>query len=212
MKLTKYQHACVVVEIDGTIIVIDPGAFSHDFIMPKRVDAVVITHEHPDHFDRGLVDKILKSNPKATLIAHESISGQFTNHPVIAPSLGQTYSIGSASLQFFGGLHAQIADTVPVPANFGVLVNEMFYYPGDSFVAPGATKVKVLALPVSAPWLKISETLAFLAQISPEVAFPTHDGILSEDGKTSVDRLVGTAATGKGILYTRLDGSSIVIA
>lgn len=212
MKLTKYQHACVVLEVDNTTIVIDPGSFSHDFIPPKHVDAIIITHEHTDHFDPKLVESLLADNPKATIIAHETISGQFTNYSVIAPTIGQQYSIGSASLQFFGGTHAPIADSIPVPVNFGVLVNESFYYPGDSFVIPGNFTIKTLALPVSAPWLKISDVLTFLSEVKPQVAFPTHDAILSDDGKAVVDRMVGAVATGQGTQYMRLDGSSVILS
>jgi len=212
MKLTKYQHACLVLEKESSTIIIDPGSFSHDFIMPKRVDAIIITHNHPDHFDPQLVRHILDHHSKATLIAHEEISGQFTDHSVIAPQVGPVYTISAFSLRFFGGQHAQIAETIPVPVNFGVLVDESLYYPGDSFVVPENVSVKALALPVSAPWLKLSEVLAFLSQVKPEIAFPTHDGILSNDGKAIVDRMVGATATGQNTHYIRLDGSSVVIS
>jgi len=98
MKLTKYQHACLVLEKESSTIIIDPGSFSHDFIMPKRVDAIIITHNHPDHFDPQLVRHILDHHSKATLIAHEEISGQFTDHSVIAPQVGQVYTITAFSL------------------------------------------------------------------------------------------------------------------
>jgi len=42
MKITKYGHACLMVEIDGRSLVIDPGVFSTDFVSPDNVDAVVI--------------------------------------------------------------------------------------------------------------------------------------------------------------------------
>ena len=51
MKLTKYEHACFSVEHDGMTLVVDPGNFTTDFIAPEGVIAVVITHEHSDHFD-----------------------------------------------------------------------------------------------------------------------------------------------------------------
>ncbi len=211
MKITKYQHACIVIEKDGTTVVIDPGAFSHDFIMPKQVDAIIITHEHPDHFDEALVRHIFQTNPKATLFAHESISGRFTEYSTVAAKVGEPYTVGTLSLRFFGGQHASIADTVPVPPNLGVLIDEHFYYPGDSFAIPEGVQVKELALPAAAPWLKISEAMEFLAAIKPQLAFPTHDGILSADGKSIVDRMLGATASGQGTLYKRLDESSINI-
>lgn len=209
MKLTKFQHACVVLEKEGAVLVIDPGNLTHDFIMPKRVDGIIITHEHADHFDSALVQSILTAHPKATIIAHESISGQFTNYTSIGAKINDPYTIGPFTVQFFGGTHAAITDSMPVPPNLGVLVDNSFYYPGDSFIAPENLQVKTLALPASAPWLKISEAMDFLARVKPAFAFPTHDAILSNEGKQIADRMLGAVANGQHTTYKRLDGSTV---
>ena len=45
MKLTKHEHACVVLEKDGTSIVIDPGAFSQGAAeIIAGADVLLITH------------------------------------------------------------------------------------------------------------------------------------------------------------------------
>ena len=212
MKLTKFEHACLVLEKDGATLVIDPGAYSHDFIVPKRVDGIIITHEHQDHLDPKLIEKILKAHPKAMIIGHESITTRFTDSPTQAVTTGQPYPVGPFQLQFFGGTHASIDESTPVPPNFGVLVDNSFYYPGDSFTVPEGVKVDTLALPVAAPWLKFDMTATFLTEVMPRFAFPTHDQILSEDGHMLVDRMVGTLANSKGILYKRLDGITTELA
>ncbi len=212
MKLTKYQHACIVIEKDGTTVVVDPGTYSHDFIIPSHVHAIIITHEHPDHFDEKLVQQILAEHPKATIYAHESISGRFTNFTAVAAKVNEPYTVGSMTLQFFGGAHANISESVPVPPNLGVLIDNRLYYPGDSFVVPENIQVKELALPASAPWLKISESMDFLAHVKPAFAFPTHDAILSNEGKELVDRMLGSVASGQHTLYKRLDGSTIELS
>lgn len=210
MKLTKFQHACLVIQKNKTVIVVDPGGFTRDFIMPKQVDAIVITHEHGDHFDEKLIKSILENNPKATVIAHESIAGRFGGETQTIPAtVGQPYAIGDISLQFFGGQHATIVPALQPPANLGVLFDESLYYPGDSFVIPEGHQVTSLAIPVSAPWLKISEVIEFLSQIKPVFAFPTHDAILSADGKAIVDTWLSGAAGQQNTQYKRLDESSV---
>lgn len=211
MKLTKFQHACFTIEKDETILVVDPGTFSHDFIIPKHVDGIIITHEHPDHLDAVLVQKILNANPKAVIIGHESITSRYTNSPTLAVKPGEHYTVGFFDLQFFGGVHASIAEDVVTPPNFGVLIDNSLYYPGDSFTVPEAegVHIKTLALPISAPWLTFAQTRAFLTAVHPTLAFPTHDGILSEDGKNLAESMVGAFAQKNGITYMRLDGESV---
>ena len=212
MKLTKFEHACLVLEKEGATLVVDPGGFSHDFIIPKRVDAIIITHEHADHLDPALVEKILKAHPRATIIAHESITSKYADSPTQAVTPGQVYPVGPFRLQFFGGTHAPIDESMPVPPNLGVLIDDSFYYPGDSFTVPEGVKVDTLALPVAAPWLKFDMTARYLAEVMPRFAFPTHDQILSQDGQQMVDRLVGGFANSKGVLYKRLDGTTTELA
>lgn len=211
MKLTKYQHACFTLEKENSTIIIDPGTFSHNFIIPKHVDGIVITHEHPDHLDTALVAKILATHPKATVISHESITSKYANYPTIAVQPGETHRIGLFQLSFFGGVHAPIAEGIVTPPNLGVVIDNTVYYPGDSFVVPEGEGIAVttLALPISAPWLDFARTRDFLDRVHPTLAFPTHDGILSEDGKKLAETMVGGFAQSKGIIYKRLDGESI---
>ena len=49
MRITKFGHACVRVEHDGATVVIDPGVFT-DVEAVDGAGAVLITHEHPDHY------------------------------------------------------------------------------------------------------------------------------------------------------------------
>jgi len=209
MKLTKFQHACFLIEKEGTAILVDPGEFTRDLILPKKIDAIVITHEHADHFDENTVRALLVTQPGATLYAHESITGRFTEMNTVTIQIDQVYTVGANTLHFFGGRHAPITEGVQVPSNYGVFINETVYYPGDSFVLPDQLPVPVLALPVSAPWLRIDDSIALLKIARPQVVFPTHDAILSEEGKSVVDRLVGAAANAVGAQYRRLDSSSI---
>ncbi|HET6987492.1 MAG TPA: MBL fold metallo-hydrolase, partial [Kribbella sp.] len=54
MKLTKFAHACVRLEKDGKVLLVDPGSFSEPAAF-ERADAILVTHEHQDHLD---VDRV----------------------------------------------------------------------------------------------------------------------------------------------------------
>ena len=49
MRITKFGHACVRIEHDGVTVVVDPGVFT-DVEAVDGADAVLITHEHFDHY------------------------------------------------------------------------------------------------------------------------------------------------------------------
>lgn len=189
MKLTKFEHACFTVEKDGRVLVVDLGNFTTDFVTPENVTAIVITHEHPDHFDTSQLQAIIDKNPNAVIVAHESITSRLDNFRIQAVAAGEHLTIGNFELDFYGGKHAIIYPDIPTIANLGVMINDQIYYPGDSFTTP-ERDVKVLALPVAAPWMKISEAIDFARMVKPVHIFPTHDAILSDAGKDIADRVV----------------------
>ncbi|MDB5165307.1 MAG: hypothetical protein JWM00_197 [Candidatus Saccharibacteria bacterium] len=204
MKLTKFEHACFIVEKDGKVVVVDPGIFTSDFTVPENVVGVVVTHEHTDHFDPAALGAIIAHNPDAIIYAHENVVKQLGDTlPHQAVSSGEAIAVGPFQLEFFGGEHAVIHPSMPVVANLGVMIDDLVYYPGDSFTLP-KKPVDVLALPVSAPWLKISEVMDYLTTVRPRLAFPTHDAVLSEIGKTLPDRMVPLFAESYGGSYQRL--------
>lgn len=203
MKLTKYEHACFTVEKDGHLLVVDPGNFSGDFIPPANVVAVIVTHQHADHFDPDILAAIYNKNPQSLLIADQAIIDLMPDHRGQAVSVGEKVTVHEFDLEFFGGEHAEIHSSIPLTHNLGVLINDLLYYPGDSFTIPDRP-IDTLAIPAAAPWLKIGEAIDFLLAIKPRFAFPTHDAILSELGKELSDAMLGRTAKSASIDYQRL--------
>lgn len=206
MKLTKFEHSCFTLEKEGQALVFDPGVWSTDFTTSSDVAAVILTHEHADHFDKPLLQKIIDANPQAVILAPTEMAERLPNLASQAIAPGDAKTIGPFNLEFFGGQHAAIHPAIPRVVNVGVLVDDTFYYPGDSFELPNK-QIKALALPVTAPWLKVSEPIDFMLKLEPTLVFPVHDHIASDDGKALVDSLIGGFAEKNGILYQRITGS-----
>jgi L-ascorbate metabolism protein UlaG (beta-lactamase superfamily) len=63
MKVTKFVHSCLFVETNERNILFDPGMMSVgvlDLNKIKKLDDVVITHEHFDHFSLECIKRILE--------------------------------------------------------------------------------------------------------------------------------------------------------
>lgn len=208
MKITKFEHACLVVEEHGQSIIIDPGVWTTNLIIPDNVAAIVVTHNHQDHLHRTLINEIVHKNPKAIVVAHRDLLSELEGLNVTTVLAHEKVVIGSFALEFFGGQHATIRPDWPPIANLGVLVNDSLYYPGDSFAEPGRP-VTILALPVSAPWLKFSEVADFLLAVRPSTVFPVHDAILSGNGKQLLDMMTKSIADSISANYRRIDDESL---
>lgn len=204
MKLTKYEHACFTLEENDQILVVDPGNFSSDFIPTEAIVAVVITHKHADHFEPELIAQIFAKNDDVLVLGPADVISQVKVENKQVVDSGDKVTVGPFNLEFFGGLHALIHESMPRVQNLGVMINDLVYYPGDSFVAPGRM-VDSLAIPAAAPWMKIGEAMDFLREIHPRFAFPTHDAIYSEAGKSMVDKMLSSVAQDVDTLYQRLD-------
>ena len=183
MKVTKYEHATLLLSIGDDTLVIDPGMFlsAVDF---GNVAAVVITHEHGDHWTPDQLGRILEQNPDAVIYGPAGVAAAASGFDVKTVKAGDEIEAGPFTLKFFGEKHALIHESIPVPDNVGVLVNDEFYYPGDSFAVPKGADVKLLAAPLGAPWLKVGEAMDFVLAVAPRQAFGTHDMGLSVIGRT----------------------------
>lgn len=182
MDVTRFGHSAVLVEAAGARILIDPGAFSSGATFELTdLDAVVVTHQHPDHLDRDRIDGLIAANPGATLLADPETAGTLTDWE--STGADREVQIGALTLTGVGSQHAQILTSLPRVANVGVLITAAgeptFFHPGDTYeYRPGG--VDILALPLSAPWAKISETVDFVKAVAPRTAFPIHDCTIAD--------------------------------
>ncbi|MFD7256956.1 MBL fold metallo-hydrolase [Streptomyces sp. NPDC059874] len=193
MKLTKRLHSCVQLEKDGRVLVIDPGAFS-ETDAGLGADALLVTHEHPDHFDEGRLRAALDANPGAELWTLRSVADK------IAPAYpGRVHTVGNGDaftaagfdVQVHGELHAIIHPDMPRVTNVGYLVEGSLFHPGDALTVPDAP-VDTLMLPVHAPWNKVAEVIDYLREVKPRRAIDIHDAYLSDIARPIYDYALNT--------------------
>jgi len=210
MRLTKYTHACLRIERDGAVLVIDPGAFTEPEAL-DGVDAVLITHEHMDHLDAGKLADALSKRPSVTVHTHPDVAAQLTElaGAVTTVESGDSFSAAGFSVRAYGGWHAVIHPFVQRVANLGFLVEDSVYHPGDSFDVPEGAQVDTLFVPISGPWLKLSESVDFVRMVAPRRAYALHDFLLSEVGLKVTDANMSRLS---GCDYARLAAGTTIDA
>jgi len=211
MKLTKYGHACIVFEEQGKKLILDPGSYSEPLEGVRDVLAVVITHAHDDHCFEAQLDRLIAANPELMIFGPPQVCTRLSKYNTTAVYMGDHYPVGPFTLEFFGDLHAVIHQSIPVIENRGVLINDKFYYPGDSFTLPDRP-VELLAVPTSAPWLKISEVMDFVTTVKHKHSMATHNALHSEFGNAlSNSRVKAITEAQGGEFHYLLPGESIAI-
>jgi L-ascorbate metabolism protein UlaG (beta-lactamase superfamily) len=211
MRITKFGHACVRIEHDGTTVVLDPGMFT-DVEAVDGADAVLITHEHPDHV---VVEHLRATDaPIYTIVAVEAAIR--TDAPEVADrvtvvSPGDTFDVG-VPVRAVGEMHAVIHPEFPRIFNSGYVLDAggtRIYHPGDALTEPGEA-VDVLLVPSSAPWLKASEAVEFARAVKAPRNLAIHDRIYTEAAHGILEQHMNAFLPKEGLEYLRrADGEDL---
>jgi len=201
MKLTKYEHACFVVEKDNQSIVVDPGSDSNNLKIPTNVTGILITHEHSDHFFPERIAQIRLVNPSAVVYGPSSIVSLIENAKILENN--QNFQVGNFEIHSFVGTHDLIHPESPMIPNVSYLIDTVIYYGGDSLWYPEDIHPKIVAIPISANWMRFSDAIEMLRVLRPQYAFPTHDRLLSDIGKTVADTHMTNFTKDYGVSYER---------
>jgi L-ascorbate metabolism protein UlaG (beta-lactamase superfamily) len=172
-RITRYTHACVRVERDGQVLVVDPGIWSEPSAL-RGADAVLVTHEHSDHIDvlrlAGL--RVPVYAPADAVISRLDVIGVCS---------GESFTAAGFAVTAVGARHAPVFGGEPDCANHGYIIDQAIYHPGDALVVPDQP-VETLLVPLQASWLKTAEAISFLRAVRPRRAFAIHDAQVNSRG------------------------------
>ncbi|OEV05870.1 MBL fold metallo-hydrolase [Streptomyces nanshensis] len=193
MRITKYTHACVRLEREGRVLVIDPGTWSEPTAL-TGADAVLVTHEHADHVD------VLRLAGLGVPVYAPSEAG-IPHLETIGVSTGAGFTAAGFHVRAVGGRHAPVYGGQPDCANLGYIIDGAVYHPGDSLHVPDEP-VETLMVPVQGSWMKTAEAIDFVKAVGPQRSFAIHDAQINDRGLSSVNGWL-TEQTECGYRYLR---------
>ena len=205
MRIIKHGHACVRLESQDHRIVVDPGTWTSAEAV-EGATAVLVTHEHPDHW----TPEMLRATD-APVFTIGAVAAQIREQaPEVASRVtevrpGETVDVG-VPVRVVGEKHAVIHPELPHFDNSGYLLtveDTLVFHPGDALTVPPQTP-DLLLLPVSAPWLKVSECIDFALAVGAPRSLAIHDAVYSQEGLGIVDGHLRRFLGARDLEYVRL--------
>jgi L-ascorbate metabolism protein UlaG (beta-lactamase superfamily) len=186
MRLTHLGHSCVLIDDpagSAGAILIDPGTLADDIGDLGGVDAVLITHEHPDHLEPAKLRQLRRASPQTGVFGSPGVPGALPpgeRERVIVLSSDEVARADIAGWDVAATTtrHATIYPSLPDMSNNAYEIRQRAWHPGDALAVPDHP-IEILLLPIGAPWMKLSEAVDYLRAVAPRVAIPIHQGGLA---------------------------------
>jgi len=174
MIITKFVHSCLLVELPDFNLLVDPGNFTYDSHLLNvgklpRLDYIIITHAHPDHYHEALLKQLSGHAPHAVIVSNNDLVKELKK-------LGLPNEISAGSedkLTVFEAKHEPLPLNMPNVLNVGVHIDNQLTHPGDSFDFKRSSEI--LALPLTGPWGSLKDSLQAAVKLKPKTVIPVHD-------------------------------------
>ncbi len=176
MRVTKYPQSCLLVEESaGGRLLIDVGTFTtedYDLADFGEVDAVLFTHQHPDHFDRRWAEQALGEG--IPVYANADVCAQLdAAEDTTTLADGESATVAGFDVTAHDRPHVPLVDGSAGPPNTGFVLDDRLYHPGDSLTVDGIG-VDVLAAPIVGPSISFRDAYVMLEETGASSAVPIH--------------------------------------
>lgn len=203
VSITKYGHSCVLVEYSiaessGSVrtYLFDPGAWSSlDGVTFNNLNAILVSHEHGDHWDEHVLRSLTSAHPDVPIISTPKLVSELQRE-------GFRYASSKVpvGLQAFTAPHEVVTPFGAVtPEQLGVHVLDVYTHPGDSHSF--TETMPVVGIAVSAPWGSVRRALELILDLKPQYVLPLHDWFLSDDARKWTFNVLAEKCAEAGITF-----------
>ena len=185
MKIIKFAHSCVLIEINGKRILIDPGNLQFDESLLKSqwadIDIMLVTHKHGDHcLDEAI--KRMMQNPKTEFYASQEVAAA---HKELSPQVvkeGDTLNLGDIKIEVVKAVHGYmpfLKGENEIKENIGYIISDgksRIYHASDTVSFKNDYKCDVIFVPICDHGLVMGtyEASLFAKETSAKLVIPIH--------------------------------------
>ena len=176
------KHGNLSISFEGHIIQIDPAGMFADYSKMPKADLILITHEHPDHFDAKAIATLEKTGTK--IITNASTrkllgkgivmknGGKLKPFPYLQLEAVPAYNTTAGREKF----HPKGRDNGFILTIGGLRI----YIAGDTEDIPEMSQLKnidIAFLPVNQPYtMTVDQAVKAAKIINPHILYPYHYG------------------------------------
>lgn len=184
LEITFIGHASLMFRYGGKVIDIDPVSRQADYTKMPDADLILVTHQHPDHFDPKAIKELLK--PTTVLILTQTCARTMSGGVIMKNGDSRTIDgIKIEAVPAYNLVHKQPNGEFYHPKGIGngyVLTfgNKRVYVAGDTENIPemkSLGKIDIAFLPMNLPYTMTPEMAADAARmVRPKILYPYHYG------------------------------------
>lgn len=178
LEITFIGHGTLMFTFGGKIIHIDPWRNLSDYKALPKADIIILTHHHPDHFDRKAIELIRKE--KSVLILTELCAEKISGGLIMKN--GDIQKVDGITIEAIPAYNLEKAYHPKGEGNGYVLTfgDKRIYIAGDTENTPEMKALKNIDsafLPMNLPYTMTPEMVADAAMaFKPKVLYPYHFG------------------------------------
>lgn len=151
MKIKKFPQSCILVESNGTRLLIDPSSVKYDEKFLKdwqNADVILITHRHSDHINPSAVKQL-----NLPTYSTKEVSAHNPDLDIKLIKEGDTFNVGKLKVEVVKAVHGFMSAEGEIMENVGFIIDDKktrLYVTSDTIRFNNDYKADVLFADVTA--------------------------------------------------------------